>query len=93
MALTRELLRSLLRSQVDLLDVNRLLETDYEVPTWIAVLIILSFAASLAYGLVVGNVSGPIALWAGLFRAGLTLFVVYLLYRFVVAVEAIAEKI
>lgn len=72
---------------------NRFWETDYEVPTWIAVLIIVSFAASLAYGLVVGNISGPIALWAGLFRVGLSIFVVYLFYRFVVAVEAIAENI
>lgn len=72
---------------------NHSLGTDYEVPTWVAVLLIVALSASLAYGLIVGNIAGPIAIWAGLVRLGLALFVVYLFYRFVLAVEKIAEKI
>jgi hypothetical protein len=57
----------------------------------------VAFAGSLIYGVIVGNVWGPMAIWyavgAGLFKIGLALVVVYLFYRFVLAVETIAEKL
>lgn len=67
-------------------------ETDYEVPYWLAVVIFLAVFGSLAVGFVVGNLAGLVAIWAGILRLALGLFVIYLFYRFVVAVETIAEK-
>lgn len=68
-------------------------ESRPEVPTWSAVAIVLLVAALATYLVFLG---GPamelfvVGYWA--FGLSLTLFVVYLLYRFVVAVETIAEK-
>ncbi len=84
---------SLFHTPPDPYSVNQVLETDYEVPTWVAVVLMLGFTASLGYGLVVGSIALPIAIWAGLLRLGLGLFLIYLFYRFVLAVETIAEKI
>ena len=65
-----------------------------EVPTWIAGLVVVLFVATLVYGIVVmQSLSEPIMLWLGILGFALSLIVVYLLYRFVLAVEKIAEKI
>lgn len=64
-----------------------------EVPTWlagvIAVLVVL-FAFLL---LIRGEIAETVTLLVGAVQFGLGLFVVYLFYRFVIAVETIAEKI
>ncbi len=67
-------------------------QTDYEVPYWLAAVIFLAVFGTLAVGIVVGNLAGLVAIWAGILRLALGLFVIYLFYRFVVAVETIAEK-
>lgn len=51
-------------------------------------LLILSFLYSI---LVTGNIVIWLAVWGGLLSIGLTLFVIYLFYRLVLAVERIAE--
>jgi len=66
--------------------------SDYEVPTWVAVLLVVAIAGTLAYGLVVGDLASPLAFWAGVLRLAPTLLVVYLFWRFVVAVEQIAGQ-
>ena len=71
---------------------SHLWQTDYEVPYWLAAVIFLAFFGTLAVGFIVGNLAGLVAIWAGVLRLALGLFVIYLLYRFVVAVETIAEK-
>lgn len=71
---------------------NRFWQTDYEVPYWVVALIVLTIFASLGIGFIVGNLAGILTLGAGLLRVGIGLFLVYLFYRFVVAVETIAEK-
>lgn len=73
-------------------NMNRLWESDYEVPTWVAVTILVAITGSIAIGFVRGSFSMIVAIWAGIVRLGLSLFLVYLFYRFVVAVETIAEK-
>jgi hypothetical protein len=74
------------------------METDqaqYEVPTWLAAVITVVVLGTFGfYVLVFGGESGPVfgALF-GAISVALTLFVVYLFYRFVVAVETIAKKL
>lgn len=67
-------------------------QTDYEVPYWVAGLIVIGVFGSLGFGLLVGNLAGLIAILGGLIRLGVAVFLIYLFYRFVVAVETIAEK-
>lgn len=68
-------------------------ESRPEVPTWIAGLVVALFAASLAYGIGVRqSLSEPIMAWLSVLGVGLSLFVVYLLYRLVLAVEQIARN-
>lgn len=67
-------------------------QTDYEVPYWVAGLIVIVFFGSLGAGFLIGNLPRLVAIWAGVVRLGLSLFLVYLFYRFVIAVETIAEK-
>ena len=67
-------------------------ELDYEVPAWVAVLIIVAITGSIVLGFVMGTPSFVLAIWGGAVQLGLGLFVIYLFYRFVVAVETIAEK-
>lgn len=68
-------------------------DAEPEVPRWLAGLIVVGFAASLLYGiLVLQNVLAILAVWFGLLGVGVSLFVVYLLYRLVVAVEQIAAE-
>lgn len=83
----------LFTSQCDIATMDQLWESDYEVPTWVAVLLVVAIAGTLAYGLVVGNLAGPIAFWAGVLRLALTVLVIYLFWRFVEAVELIAQKV
>lgn len=66
---------------------------EFEIPTSVVGLVLVLFNLSLAYGILVGNFTAPIAVWTGLVQLGVTLFVVYLLYRFVLAVETIANKL
>jgi hypothetical protein len=59
----------------------------FTVPAIVSLLIL-----SLLYSiLVTGNIVIWLAVWGGLLSVGLTLFVIYLFYRLVVAVERIAE--
>ena len=69
-------------------------DSEPKVPTWVAggivaAVALVVFGYIFLYG---GNVTNPIAVLLGAFQVGLVLFVVYLLYRFVVAVETIARK-
>lgn len=69
-------------------------ELNFEVPTWLAGLLIVLVGTTFTYGIVVrGSVLEPLMAWLWLLGAGITLFVVYLLYRFVIAVETIAAKL
>ncbi len=65
-----------------------------EVPTWLAAALVALVGLVAIYGILLGgNLFAPIAwlLWLG--GIGLSLFVVYLFWRFVLAVELIAEKL
>ena len=66
---------------------------EFEIPRSAIGLVLVLFNLSLAYGVIVGNLTAPIAVWAGLVQLAVTLFVVYLLYRFILAVETIANKL
>lgn len=67
---------------------------EFEVPTSAIGLTLLLFVTSLAYGvLIMRNPAAMIAVWINIFQLGVLLFVVYLFYRFVVAVETIATRI
>lgn len=64
------------------------------VPRWAVLALLAAIGLSFAYGiLIMGSLAAPLGLWASLLSLALTLFVVYLLYRFVIAVETIAEKL
>ena len=63
-----------------------------EIPPRLLKLIGVLFIGTLIYSVVIGRLF-PILLWFWLLGAGLSVFVVYLFYRFVVAVETIAEKL
>jgi hypothetical protein len=64
-----------------------------EVPTWVAGVVVAVVLVAVGYVFFFGgHIAGPLAVLVGLVQFGLALFVVYLLYRFVVAVETIAEK-
>lgn len=65
-----------------------------EIPTWVAGLLIVLVGLSFAFGIVVmGSLTAPLTFWIGAFSVGVTLFLVYLFYRFVLAVEKIANKL
>lgn len=69
-------------------------ELNFEVPTWIAGLLLVLVGTTFTYGIVVrGSLTEPLVLWLWLLGVGIALFVVHLLYRFVVAVETIAAKL
>lgn len=64
-----------------------------EVPTWLTGGLIVFVIASIGYVYVYGgNPSTLASLFLGGIGVGITLFMVYLLYRFVVAFEKIADK-
>lgn len=66
----------------------------FEVPRWVAAVLLILVGASFLYGIVVmQSLAAPIILWLALLSAGVSLFVVYLFYRFVIAVETIAAKL
>ena len=68
--------------------------SDVEVPTWVIGLIILLIGASFVYGIIViQSLTAPLVFWLGVTSLGVFLFVVYLLYRLVIAIENIADKI
>lgn len=72
----------------------RLESVEPEIPTYAVLVVLVLFAASMLYGIVVmRSLLAPLAAWLGLLGIALSLFVVYLLYRFVVAVEQIARKL
>lgn len=71
---------------------NQFWQTDFEVPYWVAGLIVIVLFGSLGFGFIFGNLAGLVAIWVGVIRLSLALFLIYLFYRFVVAVETIAEK-
>lgn len=69
-------------------------ESEFEVPTWAAVALVVLVFFSFLYGILIqGTLLGPAILWLWIGGIALSLFVVYLLYRFVIAVEKIADKI
>lgn len=66
----------------------------FEVPTWLAVVLLVAVGASAFYGVFVRrSLAEPLAMWLGILQIAVGLFVVYLLYRFVLAVEKIADKL
>jgi hypothetical protein len=68
-------------------------ESDFDVPRWVAG-VILALVAVFAYAVVIGaSLTRPVAIALGALELAIALFVVYLLYRFVLAVETIAEKL
>jgi hypothetical protein len=68
-------------------------DLNYEIPTWAAALITGFVLFSFGYGVLIqGSFLAPIMLWLWLGGIAVSLFVVYLLYRFVIAVEKIADK-
>lgn len=69
-------------------------ESRLEVPTWVAGLLAVLIPGSFVYGIVVRqSIIEPIAWWASALQLALGVVVVYLLYRFVLAVERIADKL
>ena len=65
-----------------------------DVPAWVIGLFLVLVGVSLLYGgIVMQTLVAPILFWAIVLLGGMLLFIVYLLYRFVVAVETIAEKL
>ncbi|WP_436903483.1 hypothetical protein [Halovenus halobia] len=66
---------------------------EFEVPTWIAAVIVSLVTAGALYTLVYGGDALPLgAIVFGTISTGIGLFTLYLFYRFVVAVEKIADK-
>jgi len=66
----------------------------FEIPGWVPTLLGVVFAASLVYGHYVRqSIFEPLVWWLSAIELGAFLVAVYLFYRFVVAVEGIAEKL
>ena len=69
-------------------------QSDLEIPTWVAGLLAVLVGLSFVYGIVVmQSLAAPLTFWFGVISLGASLFVVYLFYRFVLAVEKIADKL
>lgn len=69
------------------------INTESEVPTWIAGVIISFVIVATVYIFVYGgDAPTPVLVVLGSISLGLGLFTLYLFYRFVVAVEKIADK-
>jgi len=72
----------------------RVEELPTSVPRWVVVALLAAIGLSFVYGIVImGSLTAPLGLWVSIGSLALTLFIVYLLYRFVIAVETIAEKL
>ncbi|RZV10341.1 hypothetical protein BDK88_1496 [Natrinema hispanicum] len=64
-----------------------------KIPRFAVPAIIVLLAGSLLYSVfVTAQIFAWLVFWGGLFLIGLSLFVVYLLYRLVLAVERIADS-
>lgn len=69
-------------------------ESRPEIPTWVVGMLLAVFVVSFAYGIVVmQNLAVTFLFWLGILAIAVNLFVVYLLYRLVIAVEKIAQEI
>lgn len=69
-------------------------EGNQAVPTWVVGSVVVLFAASLLVGIFIrGNPVAILSGWLWLFGVGFSLFVVYLFYRLVLAIETIANKL
>lgn len=63
------------------------------VPKWAVVALLAAVGLSVVYSIVsIGSLTALVGFWTAVFRTALWLFVVSLCYRFVIAVETIAEK-
>jgi hypothetical protein len=70
-------------------------DSEPEVPTWVASTVVAAVTA-VVFGYIFiygGAATAPLGVLLVVGQVGLVLFVLYLLYRFVVAVETIAEKL
>jgi hypothetical protein len=71
-------------------DINELTDT---VPRWVPVVVLLLFVASGLYSFLLARaVLLWVSVWLGVVRLGLFVFVIYLLYRLVLAVEGIEDR-
>lgn len=69
-------------------------ERQLEIPTWVVGLVVVLFLASLVYGIVIqSRILAVIVGWVWILGLGVSVFAVYLFYRFVLAVEKIADKL
>lgn len=69
-------------------------QSEPEIPTWLAGTVAFLFVASLAYGVIIlQQILLVVVFWGWLVGIGASLFLVYLFYRLVRAVETIAEKL
>ncbi|QFU84508.1 hypothetical protein [Natronorubrum aibiense] len=67
---------------------------EFDIPTRMIQTVSVLFIASLVYGiLIMGSPIPLLSVWIEIFKLGILLFVVYLLYRFVLAIETIAAKL
>ena len=69
-------------------------ESRLGVPRWAVVALVAAIGLSVVYGVVIiGSVAAPLRIWLNLVEPAVLVVAVFLLYRFVVAVETIAEKL
>jgi hypothetical protein len=61
------------------------------VPSWLVFVLALVFVLSAGLGVFINRFDAWLPLWLGLAQVGVSVFVVYLFYRFVLAVERIAD--
>jgi hypothetical protein len=61
------------------------------VPGWLVFALVAVLASSAALGVITQRFDAWVTLWFGLAQVGVSIFVVYLFYRFVLAVERIAD--
>jgi len=65
-----------------------------ELPRWLVPAVAVLMVVSLAYSvLITATLLVWFALWSAMFGVALTVFLLYLFYRLVVAVEEIAESL
>lgn len=69
-------------------DINELADA---VPTWAYVSVSFLFGVSTLYSLFLDRRSLWVSFWVGVTQVALSLFVIYLFYRLVLAVERIAD--
>jgi hypothetical protein len=69
-------------------DINELTDS---VPTWAYIVLSFLLGVSGLYSFSLGRLDVWVSFWLGAVQLGLFLFVIYLLYRLVLAVERIAD--